>query len=176
MRRGIMRTATAGSLALWLAALGCWASSYSRPFFAAGRIYRFQSIDGVLRVDNRSGYAIFRRAQLQRRQAIEQYNNLQHAAGRDGPAPIPVWMSRQIESRPAAAIPARWSVRYAALVVPASGLVASCLLLELAMRRRRLRLSRAGVCAGCGYDLRATPSRCPECGRPAGPSHQGLSH
>lgn len=54
-----------------------------------------------------------------------------------------------------------------ATVVPAWGLLAVTTVLPavkvfawMGRRRRRAR----GLCPSCGYDLRATPARCPECG------------
>jgi hypothetical protein len=53
-----------------------------------------------------------------------------------------------------------WLVASAAAVLPAAWVGR--------LLRRRRRRSTAGHCAHCGYDLRASPERCPECGASPG--------
>lgn len=45
-----------------------------------------------------------------------------------------------------------------------AGIFASIPAAALVRRLRRQRVVREGCCLTCGYDLRATPLRCPECG------------
>lgn len=52
-----------------------------------------------------------------------------------------------------------WFVVLLTAILPALAVT-----LELRTRRRERWLAR-GLCPDCGYDLRATPERCPECGR-----------
>ena len=51
-----------------------------------------------------------------------------------------------------------WAIVLVTAAVPAT--------VALARRRAKAARRRRGECAACGYDLRATPGRCPECGSP----------
>jgi hypothetical protein len=61
-------------------------------------------------------------------------------------------------------------VRELNVVLPFGLIAFGTAVLPLLWRRRRSKLARrlrTGQCLSCGYDIRATPERCPECGAAA---------
>ena len=64
-----------------------------------------------------------------------------------------------------------WVMPYWAVVVPLWPLLlppVAVLTWKIVQVQRGQRRRRAGLCVACGYDLRASPARCPECGRACG--------
>jgi hypothetical protein len=149
MLRRLINLATIGSLLLCIATVPLWVRTYSRPqmdFFriSSGRSYGIGTerggIIGFLQQE-RTFYHADDKADAQIRRWGFRYLRITSDGMRRWNLVLPFWLL----ACAAGALPV-WRV--------VGGLRA---------RRRQC----MGRCAVCGYDLRATPGRCPECGRPA---------
>ncbi len=100
------------------------------------------------------------------RLAMEPVDRVDHLPPRWGAALVPRWVPPGV-GWGSQVLPTNYPTYSTWVVVPcwAVGLAAALLPgLRIAAAYGRRTRHRAGLCPGCGYDLRATPDRCPECG------------
>ena len=164
LRRNLFSILAMLSLMTFIAVAALWAAGVgSGRSWAIGReqSWRLTTRGGRLELDNRA--AVYR-AQF----ALAKFNLdmvewrmktqlHERDASRDVP-PLPVQPPTPPELRTYSAHCAPIALATAAL--PLWGFV------SLRARLRRGRRARRGLCRACGYDLRATPDHCPDCGTP----------
>jgi hypothetical protein len=185
------------SLLLCVATVVVWVRSYQKStsveFSRQGARWELASERGMLKVDNgpqcrlESERYTRERARLMRecvqlygqsqalRRDLERVSESQRADVEAELARVLALSQSNLEQRKAilakpatTSLPVAHALRHvviAAVTAVAPALWLATFVLAGAVGRRR---KIAGLCARCGYDLRATPDRCPECGVAAG--------
>ena len=194
MTRRLLNLLTALSLLLCVAVVALWVRSYwhwdglHRAQMSPGGLTwvskSFSSSSGMLWAD------IWRGSYQDRSIALYEWHTLQRirkeAADRSGgsaTARPDAWTYSGVRPRPALTPEESFGIHYVRKrdqIAPGvvhytlhagipHGLVAALAVILPAVRTwswlRRRHRHRVGLCPACGYDLRATPGRCPECGR-----------
>jgi hypothetical protein len=178
MRRKLLTLFSVVSLLLCVAACVLWARSfvwYERVMWASPDKYRrVQSLNGRLVFELTTGYPLKNASSLTSERVNDDQKDIDWAVGlADG------WQSNKdvvdwkLGSFAYAASSARYfpaqriATRVRMLVIPYWAVVAATAILPstaLLRMMRRMTRRRRGLCRNCGYDLRASSERCPECG------------
>ena len=178
MRRRLLNLLTAVSLLVCVAACVLWGSSYryiDEVHF--GRVPFSISVfsqQGLCRADWTArwpghSYGLAGRHKALRPKDLDRGSGyfLRECGTRAGPFGAGEWVvpcgnttpgGPDIPTPYAVVVAPHWALALVAAVLPAS---------RFLHRRHNQRRARAGLCRSCGYDMRATPGRCPECGTTA---------
>jgi hypothetical protein len=172
MRSRLLNFAAIASLLLLVAAGTMWARSRRMWEWAAhqtdsGRLYTVTSRFGALDLDVTDGWraGTFRPLELHsdsilidHLDAPSEWSALGFGVNRRAQT-VGVQGGWSAPSSGTSLIVPYWSLCVAAPATPAA---------VARSRMRRWRRRRSGRCVECGYDLRGTPERCPECGAARG--------
>jgi hypothetical protein len=188
----ILNGLTATSLVLCLATLWLWDRSYeSRDFFGRWKLrgeppLLWETYSGVvsdgghLTVGTQAHFDIKSLWRLRRPvPPFERWGRVSDLSCLDGErafqplSPIVTWKAfgiRALDDGFLKSRPDAWRRRVRLLRVPhwyvvgLTAILPACALGPVFRRYRSWRRRRAGFCPSCGYDMSATPGRCPECG------------
>ena len=170
IRRYILHGVTALSLLLCVATATLWVRSYWR----ADRLTVDWGLGEDFRVESMSGGIYLSRGH----DSKPVFDHYIESAYWDLDSDPDVWPRERNFDVPArrwrgvTTFTQRYKTSYVAKVVIVSdwlvflalGIVPAIRLRELLRARRSADWLRSGRCSRCGYDMRATPDRCPECG------------
>jgi hypothetical protein len=162
--RILLNAVTVASLLVSLAAAILWLRShYVWNNVPLGSRFRIVSCEGTLSLDNHPEHAAYR--------AISARFSFRGGTVRLRPLSPPRTPAEQVvwgyappppPQVPPAPPDVRWSINYATLAGLGMLLFVAARIATPTPRPSRF----ANLCPACGYDLRATPDRCPECGTP----------
>jgi hypothetical protein len=153
LRRRLFAALSIFSLLLCLATLGLWVRSYWVADSLNIRGFTWWSRRGLVGINDDPALTADLEAYLRSLEAYAAHPSDKRMAEHFG-----------AEIAPKPALPQLLRIDRFERSVPTAVIVAVSALLPILLLLRSRRHHRKGFCAVCGYDLRATPDRCPECG------------